>query len=364
MKKIIFHIGVHKTGSSSIQQSLAAAREALLENGVNFLDVSSNHSDLYLCFCANPHKHFANIEQGIDTPQKAADFANQKLKQYLSSLKNSTWDTAIIAGEELSRLNEQELLELTRQFDQFNATYQIICYVRNPISFSSSYAQESILGGNLYKHCITNPELPHYQKKLSSFINIFGQQNVSVLNFDEQTKEPDGLFSSFCKTTDLEHIRHLLTPNRSNESLPLEGALLMDKINQFYPVFIDNKLNINRAKIPRSWVASIGSTKFIMPSQWQNTILELCENDLKWLQEQFDITFDFKPISAQQDLSIEDINAQTYWQDLAHLLHSNATKMNDLLVQNLTLLSEKASSKGELANLNYYQKMLKVIQSS
>jgi hypothetical protein len=63
MRNLILHIGMHKTGSSSIQQILFENREVLLKHDCYYPEsILMNHShSLYTLFSSHAEKYHINV---------------------------------------------------------------------------------------------------------------------------------------------------------------------------------------------------------------------------------------------------------------------------------------------------------------
>ena len=77
LRTVILHIGIHKTGTSSIQDAFAGGRAALRAAGILYpASLPANHSHfLYNAFSAAPERYHANIAHGRGRAEVAADVA-------------------------------------------------------------------------------------------------------------------------------------------------------------------------------------------------------------------------------------------------------------------------------------------------
>ena len=74
INNIFLHIGVHKTASTTIQNTLYSEREKLSDAGILYPEfrlgdiVISNHSiQFYSLFCEEPEKYHINVSHGFTT---------------------------------------------------------------------------------------------------------------------------------------------------------------------------------------------------------------------------------------------------------------------------------------------------------
>ena len=143
MKKCILHIGMHKTGSSSIQAYLAKHRKNL-GKGMKYANLGSpNHSGAFIyMFCKRleDFPHFANRGLSVEEVQ----FKIERFRANFIRELESDFDTLIFSGEEIVNLNESELNTLKKQLAQFVDEVEIVAYVRPPVSFMSSAFQQRL----------------------------------------------------------------------------------------------------------------------------------------------------------------------------------------------------------------------------
>lgn len=138
MKKCLIHIGMHKTGSTSIQESLNGF------SNKNFYYANlgqSNHSvPIYVLFSKNWNGHF--LLKGKPYEQ-IVQMKKETHENLISSIEKAKNRTLIISGEDIVSLTEDEL-SFFRNFlnDQGYQHIQIFAYVREPVEFISSAFQE------------------------------------------------------------------------------------------------------------------------------------------------------------------------------------------------------------------------------
>ena len=138
--KLILHIGVHKTATSSIQQNFANLDPEVLRkygylypvfsNGYNKL---ANHSAIfYSLFTENPLKYHMNIRRGINTLDKVESLHAFYKEQILNSFDSGA-AVVIISGEDISSLSLEALNSLRKYFiEKCKVTdFQVICSTRN-----------------------------------------------------------------------------------------------------------------------------------------------------------------------------------------------------------------------------------------
>jgi hypothetical protein len=347
MKILYLHIGMHKTGSSAVQRAFANARTALLRQGICYPGEEVNHAELYFAFSPSPHTEHRNIRRGIETPCAATALQRGVLAQFAGDLERDQSAKILLSAEGLCALDPPGIERLRDFLSQYVERIVVICFVRSPVSFSVSYAQEAILGGTLIQESLERPQLPQYRQRLGNYLHVFGRESMHVLNYDEIREQGESLSACVLEIMGQRAaLEGLINEDKVNTALSLEAALIFDFINQSHPIFINGRRNIHRANIPRSWFDGIGNTRFSMPTQWQESVSQRCELDTQWLRENFAIHFDrgkqFVPFTGWGSEAERKLMS-----DVSEILHRNAALIDACSKEALFANSTLAEMRGE-----------------
>src|SRR5688500_10321695 len=182
---IYLHIGVHKTGTTSIQQTMKRQREMLLEHDINYLGMRENHGAVILSLLSDaPERYRRNVDKRRDTPEKAAAHNERNEQELLELLSANRSSKLLISGEGLSMLPPASVAKLKEILDPYADAYRIIVYVRDPYEFTSSSVQQHFKAG----YALGDPNLPltlpRYRQKIDKYIRLFGRENVDIRIFD------------------------------------------------------------------------------------------------------------------------------------------------------------------------------------
>lgn len=346
MTTFYLHIGLHKTGSSSIQIALSKARRGLRRMGITYPGSEVNHAELYLAFCDHPEREHSNVRRGISTPEAARRSSMQIMDVIANELQLSRSPKVILSAEGLSSLSQSGIERLKAFILPFADRIKVVCFVRNPIGFATSYAQEAVFGGKLIEESLRTPELPQYRNKIGRFVHAFGYNNVVVCDFDavRQTQEP--LLRRFILAIDEAPDEYgFVHEERANVAMTLESVRIFDAINRRYPMYTGTRRNPARANVPRAWLRNVGSTPFNLPRDWQARVYNACKQDVKWLRESFGIEFD-SVTSESGGWSAPD---SALFDQLAVVLHDNAHLIDECMKEICTLRSTLAERDGNLS---------------
>lgn len=277
---IYLHIGLHKTGTSSIQATLFNNRKKLLAHGINYLPLSENHSiTLYPLFIEAPHRYRPNRIAGIDTQEKAAKKNAATEAALRRALEANSCGSIVISGEDLSTLPAAGLQQLKDMLTPYAARCRVIVYVRDPYATVTSIVQQRLRRGQTYEQICRRPPRPGYSR-ISASIEVFGRENVDVRIFDKAHFVNGDLIADFLAAIDADpEVAKRLDVERANIGLSHEAAYLLQAINEdrlaqgFAP----------RHDIVR-WLAKIPGQPYRCPPEFFAAAQPVIAEELQWLR--------------------------------------------------------------------------------
>jgi len=233
MKRIIFHIGTHKTATTAIQNTLSANRDMLQAKGVLYPATDRPPDPKH-------HKH-NSLVKAVRGPEPEFETERHLL---LSEFEASGCHTMVLSEEGLSgtpleRLNF--LGQLARGFET-----QTICYLRRQDLFLESWWNQRV---KLHDSEIASVET-FCRRKNTQFRIRYDRflldgwasfSTVSPVNYDQA--KSNGVVATFTETCDLPSLEE---PGVNNVSPSANCALVHMLINQM-------GVPVNKAKIMRAF---------------------------------------------------------------------------------------------------------------
>lgn len=179
MKKVYLHIGMHKTGSSSIQEALASLRSK------EFLYCDLMHPNHSMAFYTLFSKNYLNYHEWKKQGFEESEII-QKKKDYLKILENNlisnSYKKLIFSAESISLLNDDEKKDMINFFRYYGFEINIICYVRDPLSYAYSSFQQDIKSGSIN---IKEKYTPNYFLRLDEFNNNSLINSLTVRDYSQ-----------------------------------------------------------------------------------------------------------------------------------------------------------------------------------
>ena len=131
-RRAVIHIGIDKTGTTTLQQSLYAHRQALLARGILYPSIGANHS-IYLStlFRAQPPHTLPRVEPSATTPE-GIEAARKKFRDQLNDDLDREWHTLVLSAESLCDAGPPTIARLQNFLAPHVADFLIVAYVRDP----------------------------------------------------------------------------------------------------------------------------------------------------------------------------------------------------------------------------------------
>ncbi|AMJ86440.1 hypothetical protein [Alteromonas sp. Mac1] len=234
MRKLILHIGLHKTGTSAIQKHLITIEDELKVQGWSFFRIRKD-GDI---------SNVGNINTWIDFTGKGNDFL-ATVDDGLYSALEKTSGNIIASCEELSWLTPEQVQNMESRLHEIFTDIKIICYVRRQDEhFISHYKQ-----GFRYPHSsarmfysFSNPLTPlwqdYYHKYLDYFAkaeawsSAFGVSNIIFKEFNREKLYAQNSALDFMKTLGLDIEENIKSDKKNsvNEALSFQQCVVNDAV--------------------------------------------------------------------------------------------------------------------------------------
>ncbi len=171
MKKIILHAGLHRTGTTALQNAASESRGELVKRGVLFPKGCNLYPD--------QHSSIAfDLKSGDD------DKVIQRLKEIEATAEELGCDKILLSGEEFCDVNA----ELLSKFNSMCfAPVTVFLTFRNYAEWFSSQIryQSNFVPGFLFFDAMNQVVKLNYSSIIDVFSSAFGAEAVNALNFND-----------------------------------------------------------------------------------------------------------------------------------------------------------------------------------
>lgn len=250
-KKIYLHIGVPKTGTTSIQSYLAKNYDDLHKDGClvpkSSRSKKKNHT-LLANYCINSKKITKmNIRNGMHTKRDLKQFNMDFYHILREEIEAFEGEVVILSSEQCygSLSLVEEIKRLKNLFEGLYDELKIIVYIREQSEMLCSLYSTRMKGGNTYtipsKDEFSNMELLDFNNRLRLWEQVFGLENVILRVFDADHLYKNDIVSDFCKMTNVPKYSSVM--NNLNTSLNAKQCEFLRLVNRYIPLISKGRVN-------------------------------------------------------------------------------------------------------------------------
>lgn len=305
IKTIYLHIGIHKTGTTSIQKALGSNHNLLASNGYLYPIFKRsgnefyNHSVVFFSmFCADPIKYHQNIVNGDTNPEAIETLHKHFHEQLIKQIQNFKGDKMIISGEDISSLWLESLKKFKhylREITNPDVCIEVILFCRHPVTWSTAQIQEVIKGGNSVEKAKNNNKkllLNYYHNKIIILSKVFTFESIHLYRFEDSIKNQYGPVGTFlsCIHAEDSFIKSLNLKNELlNVSISYEATRLLNAIYTKAPRYTDHRANPELFNFLPELIHRIPGSKFYLEEHHKFEIWNISQHDVNRLCTNFNL---------------------------------------------------------------------------
>jgi len=253
--EIYLHIGLEKTGSTSIQHYLTKYRNKLLENNILYPNSlhTPNNEYIYLLFSDIEKTDDLKIKHRLISKEKYIEFIEKTKKAFIDEIYKTNPTKIIISNEHLSsRLSRQNIEDLNKFLKSITPNIKVIAYVRRQDKLIESLYSTVIKSGGVLS-IDEFIEKIKFRKDLKffSFFNmwadIFGKENLIIRIFDKEKLYKNDIVCDFKKALNLNWLPE--EKILANKSLGIKKIELLRELNKRIPLIVKHSINPLRGNI-------------------------------------------------------------------------------------------------------------------
>jgi hypothetical protein len=276
---MVVHFGMHKTGTSSIQESLFRRLADKRFYYVNF-GIPNASNGVTMCFRTDLERYGPLRKTGV-TAAKLASRRAEAERRLSSEIEESAGRTAVISGEHIGKLSDAELRDMRRFLAERGRHALLpIAYVRRPKEYMESAFQQRVRGG--LGRLNAERLFPEYRQRFAKFDTVFGRENVRLSVF-EPGRFPGGcVVRDFCARVGIEFRAEEVI--RVNEALSLPALSLLFAYHRFGPGFGvgPRVLQENRLLVER--LRALPGPKPRLHSALVAPVIERRRDEIEWME--------------------------------------------------------------------------------
>lgn len=243
--RAIIHIGLEKTGTTSIQSLLTLNKPAFEKAGIFVSSTQHAGNNFYLALASYTSYRGDSLlrDQGFKNLDDILRFRAKQvaaLKSEVALAKRSGADRFVLSSEHFqSRLKLSEDIETFHELlrDAGLSEFEIVVYLRDPLKIALSHHGMAIKKGVHVDEATLKPDnrrviqILNFKGSLSSWIRVFGKDALNVRLYPEG-KPPTALLSDFLQVVGYtQPLENLQVPGRENRNLSSEALAILNQLN-------------------------------------------------------------------------------------------------------------------------------------
>ena len=314
------HIGLEKTGTTSIQEFLHINRDQLYQQHKLYFPKSpglKNHIHFPL-YAYGKNLGDLPLQKGLTDPEKLAAFRTAFKQDFFQEVKPilNTGSDLLISNEHLSSrvADEADIQKLVALFKELNAQIKVIVYFRRQDKFLiSTYSTWVKCGGkqNINMEAYKKPRYD-YLHQLNMWGNVLGKENIEVGIFEKSRWKEGSLYLDFCSKIGITSLADLEIPEATfNQSLDKDQIKFLLPFNRLVPEYTKEGRNPLRGDIVEVLEKHSGKEKLKFPNdhiQKINTYFQADNQTIikEYLKEEIDTLFPLKESETIQKDAAEE----------------------------------------------------------
>lgn len=297
----VVHIGLGKTGSTSIQYMLHQ-RAATLDRDhdfhypVDFVDPRpflGNHSLYLRSICAErPHLLRFNKVAGLADREYALE-ADAKLRiQFETGFSRSTATRLLLSAESVGHFDEQSTVRLYEWLTTYCDQVQIIAAVRHPLHALAGEIQQRLKSGARLESLLDRPPFYRYSEVFSRLETNFGRDAISLYDYAAACVPGNSVLTRFLHALGLPRSLSFGLEEVRNAGMSREATLLLGALNRQRPLLIDGHMNPERSPGDLSSFIEVRGSAYVPPARTCRRLLEMSSGELAWLERHYQLSLD------------------------------------------------------------------------
>lgn len=347
------HIGIAKTGTTSIQDFLTQNYDLLINQG--FLYPKSLHGiEEQYSREWSQHRELAFIIKAT----KARGFLekeSEKLNLFRKEICG--FEKVIISSEMLhdSLIDKEHILHCKNILQDLGfKKIKIIIYLREPAELFQSVCSQSIKNCYNQDVCFKLPEqsniLNHrcsHSKTLINWGQVFGKENLIIRLFDKSEFVEQNLLKDFVSCLNINWNEQFIIPNKANESLDVIGSEILLRVNKKLPLVLSGKINFLRGNL-LFYVEKYFSNpklKITPPKDMYQFYIDYFEESNEWVRKEFfphkERLFPKKDLTDyKENYELKEMKPE-YWDKIAEFIADIVSTKNQNIADKTIIIQNK-----------------------
>ena len=304
---LYLHVGLDKTGTTSVQSELAA-RAALLESTLDihfpttfrqWPGFRGNHSNLLRpLFARDPRAARRLAARGLHNEEEVIAFNRQNLEDLNAGFARTRSNDLLLSAEVISHFKPVDLQGLAQWSHELAQRVVVIACIRHPVHALSSEIQQRLRIGARLENLYRNPPYYRFRELLGNLAGAFGSEALRLYSFHRAVEHPKGLAAALLQECGRSAASGFEKQLPANVSMSAEAAVMLSAYNAQRPAFILGQRNPARSQAAVQRLAALPGDTYLAPADVLDRTRDVAAKELDWLQERYGLDLSHPPVPA------------------------------------------------------------------
>lgn len=299
------HIGLGKTGTTSIQQQLLQHAD-LLESRYDLHfprrfphehRFEGNHSLLLRALYPDSdaaRRRLAGL--GLTSRSAIEDYNRKTIAQLEAGFAGTTASRLLLSAEGLGHFSADDLGAVAEWVAGIAEEVKVIACLRHPIDALSSEIQQRLNLGAVLEEVYENPPYYRFRSLFERLESVFGHDRIIAYDFSDAVTHAGGVTAMFLSQLGIESPEGFGKGEPANVSMSHEAALLVSALNRQRPLMNSEGRNPRRGSDDIRQIKRVPGRKYMAPAELYEKVARAVQPDLDWLRTHYQIELKAKNV--------------------------------------------------------------------
>lgn len=292
------HVGLGKTGTTTIQQQLLQHAELLesrydLHFPRNFSHehrFNGNHSLLLRALYPDSdaaRKRLAGV--GLTSRRKIERYNRKTRAQLKKGFTRTSAYNLLLSAEGVGHFSAEDIHALAGWLAGIADEVKVIVCVRHPIDALSSEIQQRLNLGAVLEDLYQNPPVYRFRSLFGRLESAFGHDSIITYDFSDAVSHPGGVTAMFLSKLGIEDCAVFGRIPPTNVTMSHEAALLISALNRQRPLLSGERRNPRRRSDDIRQMKQIPGRKYKAPAEVYQKVRDAMLPDIEWLRDHYEL---------------------------------------------------------------------------
>lgn len=299
LETVNIHIGLPKTGSTALQSTMAANHEFFRDQGILYPTSRTRYHNFlrhYFSEDSLKPRRVANASKVMSVAQ-IVRIANEEFQSLERQLEAFEGKTLLLSSELFSGMPEEACTAMRDYVEGKAETIRVIAYVRHPLAFAVSFAQERVrLGHSVLEQEERKQWRRQLRSRLEGWIAAVGKERLVLVPYERSILIGGSTVSDTLSRIGYQGEIPETEAEVSNSSLTMAATVVKSRMNDF--------ANTRDSRLGRQpYLGSIPGPRYAFPQETIERSQRAVEEDLAWVKEKCGVELPAMPVEARAELA-------------------------------------------------------------